>query len=578
MSRKLYIDTTASQPSSAFVKSFTAANGANPPVIARSDSFVLELHFLAQSQIARPGQPFVYVDPAAWSGVRFAMGPIGGIPNSGTFTLTSSLGGTTGNLAYNAPATGGGSVQTALQGLTGLPSATVTSTQVGTWLIDSKDTANPTLAITGVATALSPSGSTVQITKTQTATATIPGLTNQWTIQVLKALPVLNTTWSPLASVLVTVTTVQVGSSTANKTFRVVWNADAYFGGVLLSFFDGTNTFTVGPIAYNAAPSDVTAAFLATGVGNGVTVVQNNLGDFTIACTGTSIMGSVGGNNPTLATSSNTLIVPVGLQGVVTASTAGVDSILNGATSATTYCEIEITRLPGEPETIAQVNNAVLLADLLGNTPGFQTGGEDWATIGDVEQIAEHIFANDAARIADTPYRAGQIGYQLDTGSFWIAGSTAAGDWSSAIETDSLIVGLGFGSPGHINIYNDDQSFYSSVMVGTLSGNRTLTAPDISGTIMVTGGPTTVAYVAKTGTYTTIATDGTVNCTSGTFTVTLLTAVGPAGLTQVIKNSGAGTITVNTTSSQTIDGSLTQTLSAKQSITVQSDGANWIII
>lgn len=75
------------------------------------------------------------------------------------------------------------------------------------------------------------------------------------------------------------------------------------------------------------------------------------------------------------------------------------------------------------------------------------------------------------------------------------------------------------------------------------------------------------------------ATDYTVNCTANSFTVTLPTAVGCAGRVYVIKNSGTGVITIDTTSSQTIDGSLTQTLSIQyECITVQSDGANWIVI
>jgi len=64
-------------------------------------------------------------------------------------------------------------------------------------------------------------------------------------------------------------------------------------------------------------------------------------------------------------------------------------------------------------------------------------------------------------------------------------------------------------------------------------------------------GGITLPYVGKTSTYTILDTDYFVDC-SGTFTVTLPTAVGVAGKVYVIKNSGSGSITVNTTSSQTI--------------------------
>lgn len=86
-------------------------------------------------------------------------------------------------------------------------------------------------------------------------------------------------------------------------------------------------------------------------------------------------------------------------------------------------------------------------------------------------------------------------------------------------------------------------------------------------------------YVAKTAIYTITNTDSTIDCTTNTFTVTLPTAVGITGKIFVIKNSGSGVITIATTSSQTIDGATTQTLSVQyQSYKVQSNGANWILI
>jgi hypothetical protein len=63
----------------------------------------------------------------------------------------------------------------------------------------------------------------------------------------------------------------------------------------------------------------------------------------------------------------------------------------------------------------------------------------------------------------------------------------------------------------------------------------------------------------------------------GTFTVTLPTAVGNLGAEVTVKNtSGAGTITVGRTSSQTIDGAASNvTLTTLQARTFVSDGAGW---
>ena len=89
----------------------------------------------------------------------------------------------------------------------------------------------------------------------------------------------------------------------------------------------------------------------------------------------------------------------------------------------------------------------------------------------------------------------------------------------------------------------------------------------------------TTPYTSVTATYSVESTDYIVDCPSGTFTVTLPTAVDITGRTFTIKNSGVGTITVGTTSSQTIDGTTTKSLSTQyQTLTVVSNGANWICV
>ena len=85
-------------------------------------------------------------------------------------------------------------------------------------------------------------------------------------------------------------------------------------------------------------------------------------------------------------------------------------------------------------------------------------------------------------------------------------------------------------------------------------------------------------FSQKSANYSIQNTDGAIECTGDTFALTLPTAVGIAGRTFVIKNTGSGTITLNTTSSQTIDGQLTQTMSQWNSITVISNGTNYLII
>jgi hypothetical protein len=98
-------------------------------------------------------------------------------------------------------------------------------------------------------------------------------------------------------------------------------------------------------------------------------------------------------------------------------------------------------------------------------------------------------------------------------------------------------------------------------------------------TVQVNGSFST-AYVAKTGTYTLTSLDYVVEVTSGTHTQTLPTAVGITGRIYVITNSGAGVVTVGTTSSQTFINvtatPTTLTLNQFETATVTSNGANWL--
>lgn len=115
-----------------------------------------------------------------------------------------------------------------------------------------------------------------------------------------------------------------------------------------------------------------------------------------------------------------------------------------------------------------------------------------------------------------------------------------------------------------------------NTMVNTTTDNG-VDELQVNGSIQGTG--FNQAYTAKTGTYTAATTDYVIDCTTGTFTVNLFTAVGNTGRILIIKNSGSGTITIDPNGSQTIDGNTTITLTAiNQSRTIISDGANWKII
>ena len=85
-------------------------------------------------------------------------------------------------------------------------------------------------------------------------------------------------------------------------------------------------------------------------------------------------------------------------------------------------------------------------------------------------------------------------------------------------------------------------------------------------------------YIAVTSAYTVTYQDFMVECTSGTFAVTLLSAAGITGQEFEVKNSGTGTITVTPDGSETIDGAATVVLAQYDAVKVMSNGTNWIVV
>lgn len=90
-----------------------------------------------------------------------------------------------------------------------------------------------------------------------------------------------------------------------------------------------------------------------------------------------------------------------------------------------------------------------------------------------------------------------------------------------------------------------------------------------------------VSVTTQSGAYVITTSDSVILCntTSAGFAVTLPTAVGNTRAYHIKKIAAANTLTINTTSSQTIDGGTSIAITAlDETITVVSDNANWRII
>jgi hypothetical protein len=166
---------------------------------------------------------------------------------------------------------------------------------------------------------------------------------------------------------------------------------------------------------------------------------------------------------------------------------------------------------------------------------------------------------------------------------------------TQTVESKTLTITTGIGPTGADGIVGSD-SWTSSLTAPVSPANKDkwfLTSTgqlfeyyedvDTSQWVEITGSFLTdtrrSAYASKTATYAiSSATDYAIEATSGSFTVTLPTAVSISGQEFIIKNSGAGVITIATTSSQTIDGATTANISTQyESLSVMSNGVNWVI-
>jgi hypothetical protein len=94
--------------------------------------------------------------------------------------------------------------------------------------------------------------------------------------------------------------------------------------------------------------------------------------------------------------------------------------------------------------------------------------------------------------------------------------------------------------------------------------------------------PNSHSVVTKSGAYVITTSDEVVlvNASGAGVTITLPTAVGNTNVFTIKKIDSSGNfVTVNTTSSQTMDGGTTAVIKVQYaSISVVSDGANWLII
>ena len=177
--------------------------------------------------------------------------------------------------------------------------------------------------------------------------------------------------------------------------------------------------------------------------------------------------------------------------------------------------------------------------------------------------------------------------YLANVTNFTVAGPTVPRvftfpDAATTILTTNAAVTVAQGGTGLATLTD------KNVILGAGTATPTFVAPSTSGNVLTSNGTTWTsatpsgglpAVVSKTTTYTALTTDDTIIASSGTFTITLYAASGNSGRTLNIKNAGTGVITIDANASETIDGALTQTISARYTnLQLRCDGTNWHIL
>jgi hypothetical protein len=214
-----------------------------------------------------------------------------------------------------------------------------------------------------------------------------------------------------------------------------------------------------------------------------------------------------------------------------------------------------------------------LLPKLGGGTSNFLRADGSWAapTVSAAGSDTEVQFNSGGSLAGDIPFR-------YDSGRVLIGGiseffeSLAISDTGTGAADPSISIKERSSAP-------TNRATYLTIWVKNTTPASLWFTDDVAGNYEVAS---VYSLVSKTANYTAVIGE-VVLCdpSGGGFTITLPTAADVSGKTIVVKNTttSTNTITVDTTSSQTMDGETSLTINeAYKSLTFISDGSNWSII
>lgn len=380
-------------------------------------------------------------------------------------------------------------------------------------------------------------------------TVTSVGLSAPPSILSVSGSPVTTAGTLGLSLVTQTANTVWAGPTTgaaANPTFRALVAADL--------------PFAVGNLTDAGTDGIIVTGGTGAVIGSGTSLAQHVADTSHNGYLSSTDWNTFNNKQPTITTGNLTdagtdgIIVTGGTGAVIGSGTSlaqhVADTSHNGYLSSTDW-----NTFNGKQPTITTGN----LTDA--GTDGIVVTGGTGAVIGSGTSLAQHV--------ADSTHN----GYLSSTDWSTFNGKQASGNYITALTGDVTASGPGSVAATLATVNSNVGSFTNANITVNAKGLVTAAASGAVGAINV---------VSKTTTYGASITDGLILCSSSAFTVTLPTAIGNSGAIMRVKktdSSFANIITIATTSSQTIDGSLTVTLNTQyEEFSVCSDGANWQVL